>query len=126
MGRRITIQWTDEAKKQLAKLPLKVRRGLKAKAQELRECTDPASAHKPLVGPFSGFFRFTYARYRALYSVEEETLATGDVLVHIKICMVAVGLRKERDRKDIYRIAKKMIDLGLVKPANDEEGESSP
>ncbi len=125
MERRITIQWTDTAKAQLAKLPLKVRQGLLNKASGLRECSDPRSAYKPLLGPLAGFYRITYARYRAIYCVEEEELASGDILVHVKIRFVAAGQRKERDRQDIYRIAEKMIDLGFDF-ADREENETDP
>lgn len=126
MERRITIQWTDTAKKQLAELPPKVRTGLLDKADRLKECSDPKHAHKPLVGPLAGYNRITYARYRAIYGVEEEKLASGDVLVHIKIHFIAAGLRKERDPKDIYKIAEKMMDLGLVDAADDEENKTDP
>ncbi len=114
MQRRVIVQWTDTAKKQLAALPRKVRRGLLDKAGALRECGDPREAHKPLVGPLSGYYRITYARYRAVYSAREEQIASGDVLVYVRVIFVAVGKRKERDAKDIYRIAEKMVNLGLV------------
>lgn len=125
MERRITIQWTDTARTQLAKLPLKVRKGLLNKADGLRECSDPKTAHKALLGPLAGFYRMTYARYRAIYCVEEEELASGDMLVHVKIMFVAAGKRKERDRQDIYKIAEKMIDLGFDF-ADKEENETDP
>lgn len=125
MEHRVTIRWTNTAKEQLAALPLKVRQGILAKANHLRECDDPRSAHKPLVGPLQGFYRLTYARYRAVYRVEDERLASGDVLVHIHVCFVAAGRRKERDRKDIYRIAEKMINFDLVDFAAEEDTEGS-
>lgn len=114
MKRRIIIQWTDTAKNQLAALPQKVRRGLLDKAGDLRQCSDPSLAHKPLVGPLSGYYRITYARYRAIYTVKEEVLALGDVLVYVRVTFVAAGQRKERDKHDIYKIAKKMIISGLI------------
>jgi mRNA interferase RelE/StbE len=124
MERRITIQWTNTAKEQLAALPLEVRRGLLKKAGGLKDCSDPKSAHKPLRGPLEGFCRITNARYRAVYCVEEDELASGDVYVRVKICFVAAGKRKERDRKDIYKIAEKMLNLGLVDLAEGEEGKA--
>lgn len=114
MKRRIIIQWTETAKNQLAALPKKVRRGLLDKAGDLRKCSDPTLAHKPLVGPLSGYYRITYARYRAIYTVKEEVLASGDILVYVRVRFVAAGQRKERDKKDIYKIAKKMINSGLI------------
>lgn len=113
---RVIIQWTDTAKEGLKKLPRKVRRGLLDKANELREAENPREVHKPLVGPLSGFYRICYARYRAIYSVEEDYLASGNTLIRVIIKFVAVGIRKEGDRKDIYRLAQKLMDMGLLDP----------
>ena len=114
MDRRIVVQWTATAKNQLARLPKKVRRGLLDKAGALREVEDPRQVHKPLVGPLQGLYRITYARYRAIYSVEEKELAGGGTVLHIYVRFVAAGQRKERDRKDIYTIAQKLVDMGLI------------
>jgi len=114
MERRVSIQWTTTAKSQLAALPLKVRRGVLRKADELKSCADPKQAYKPLRGPLQGFYRFTFGRFRAVHSVDEECLANFDVLVHVRITFIAVGQRKVRDRKDIYRIAEKLVDTGLI------------
>lgn len=124
MQRRVIVQWTDTAKKQLAALPRKVRRGLLDKAGALRECGDPRETHKPLVGPLQGYYRITYARYRAVYSACEEQITSGDVLVYVRVIFVAVGKRKERDAKDIYRIAEKMVNLGLVDLAPPDKREA--
>lgn len=114
MAERVTIQWTQTARDGLAKLPQKVRRGLLDKVNELRNAEDPSAVHKPLTGPLQGYHRITYSRYRAVYSVEKETLASGDILHHFKIRFVAVGIRKESDKKDVYRLAKKLLELGLI------------
>ncbi len=114
MDRSISIQWTATARHQLAQLPPKVRRGLLNKAGELKTCADPRTAHKPLVGPLEGYYRITYARYRAVYRVDEERLASGGVIVRIRVLFVAAGKRKERDRSDIYRIAEKIVNLGII------------
>lgn len=121
MDRSVTIQWTTTARHQLAQLPPKVRRGLLEKAGELKTCADPRTAHKPLVGPLEGYYRITYARYRAVYRVDEEKLASGNVVVRIKVLFVAAGKRKERDRKDIYRIAEKIVNLGIINLAPHDE-----
>lgn len=70
------------------------------------------------MGPLQGYNRITYSRYRAVYSVEKKTLACGDVLHHIIIRFVACGIRKEGDKKDVYRLAKKLLEMGLL-DAND-------
>lgn len=114
MERRVVIRWTTTAKNQLAELPRRVRKGILAKADGLLECTDPRRAYEPLHGPLEGYYRLTYARYRAVYTVEEETRASGEVVLHVAICFVAVGKRKQRDKKDIYRIAEKIVDSGVL------------
>lgn len=115
MARRVVIEWTATAKSQLAELPPKVRKGILSKADALQSCTDPKTAHKPLVGPLEGYYRLTYARYRAVYSVKEDKLPSGDSLVFIRIQFVAVGKREEHARDDIYKIAEKMVNLGIIK-----------
>jgi len=118
--RRVTIQWTETAKRCLEKLPSKVRKGLLDKADSLKECDDPRRASKPLVGPLRGYYRITCGRYRAIYSVEEETLARGDVLIHVIIRFVAAGIRKEGDKKDIYNFAVRLLSL-IEREKSDEK-----
>lgn len=127
MEHRVIIQWTETARRQLANLPKKVRRGLLDKAKNLRTCGDPRRAHRALVGPLTDYYRITYGRYRAVYCVQEDELASGDVLVYIRVLFVAVGIRKEHDRHDIYKLAEKMIDLGLIDLVGDapNDGEGS-
>ena len=114
MTSRTIVRWTDTAKTQLAELPKKVRQGILAKARRLGECAKPEGVHKPLHGPLEGYFRFTYARYRAVYKVEREELASGDILELVTITFIAVGKRAERNRDDIYRIAETMVNHGLI------------
>ena len=110
---RVTVQWTDTAKKQLVGLPKKAQRGLARKVGSLAD-SDPRRAGKALVGPFMGYRRITYGRYRALFSADEHKLANGNILIHMKVTVVAVGIRKERDRHDVYKVAKKLVDLGII------------
>jgi mRNA-degrading endonuclease RelE of RelBE toxin-antitoxin system len=127
MDQRVIVRWTETAKSQLADLPPKVRRGLLAKAKELTTCADPRSAHKPLVGPLEGFFRIVYSRYRAVYTVRDDQLANGDTLATVEVLFVAAGQRKVHDKKDVYRIAQKLVELGIIQPdkEDDDEAESS-
>ncbi len=80
------------------------------KADQLTECDDPRKHCKRLAGPLEGCYRIVYSRYRAIFTVEEEPLATGDVLVHLKVIFVVAGIRKEFDRNDVYRVAKKLVE----------------
>ncbi len=111
---RVQIVWTETAADCMRKLPKKVRAGLFAKADELAECDDPRSFHKPLTGPLIGYYRITYSRYRAVYTVVEDEIANGDVLVTVKIYFVAAGKREEHSKDDVYRLAEKFVEMGLV------------
>ena len=68
---------------------------------------DPEQQGKPLQGECLGYhsLRAVGQRYRVIYRVDR-----GRVIVII----VAVGLRKEGDRQDVYRLAEKLIRLRLV------------
>jgi mRNA interferase RelE/StbE len=111
---RVLIQWTETAKQGLASLPKKVRRGLLDKANELRRVSDPASVHKPLIGPLAGLHTIKYARYRAIYKVEKTKLPGGQVQERIVVMFVAAGIRKEGDKSDVYRLATRLVAMGLI------------
>ncbi|MCW5754405.1 MAG: type II toxin-antitoxin system RelE/ParE family toxin [Phycisphaeraceae bacterium] len=123
--RRIRIAWTDTAKNCLKSLPKKVRAGLLHKADELYNCTDPRTVHKPLKGPLAGYYRITYSRYRAVYRVDEEELANGDTLATFTVLFVAAGKRQEYSRDDVYKVAQKIVDLGLIDAPREPPEESS-
>lgn len=112
--RIVSIQWTDEAKEGLQRLPRDIRRGILRKADDLADCTDPASAYKPLRGPLKGYRRFTHGRYRAVFEVKEDGIANGDVHWYVKIVFIAVGKRKQRDKNDIYTIAEKIVKYQIL------------
>ncbi len=115
METRITVQWTATAKQSLKRLPEKVRRGLLEKADELAAHGDPRRYCKPLTSPLQGYCRITYSRYRAVFTVEEEKLLSGNVLLHLRIIFIAAGIRREPDRKDVYRVAQKLVEQVLPK-----------
>ena len=70
---------------------------------------DPGKQGKELHGELRGYrcVRTVGQRYRVLYRIEATTVI---------VLVVAVGLRKEGDKKDIYALAQKMIRLGLIEP----------
>ena len=110
---RVTLQWTTTAKEALRPLPTKVRRGLLSKADELLDGGDPREFCKALKGPLEGCYRIVYSRYRAVFTVEEERIVNGDVILHLTIRFIAAGIRKERDKKDVYRVAEKLVRMML-------------
>ena len=73
---------------------------------------DPEKKGKPLIGELSGYrcIRAVGQRYRILYSVERD---------RILVLVIALGLRKEGSKKDIYELAKKLIKQKLVEIKKD-------
>jgi mRNA interferase RelE/StbE len=110
----VVIQWTATATAALAKLPRKVRRGLLDKANELKTASDPAAVHKPLTDVLQGYYRISYGRYRAIYRVDREKGQGGMVVLRVRVLFVAAGIRKEGDKGDVYRLAQRLVRLGLV------------
>lgn len=68
---------------------------------------DPEIQGKALTGELAGYrsLRALGQRYRIIYRVEKHT---------VSVCVVALGLRKEGDRKDIYSLATKLLRLKLL------------
>ena len=68
---------------------------------------DPEQQGYPLGGTLAGIrsLRVVGQRYRILYRVER---------TKVLVIVFAVGLRKEGDRHDIYRLAEKLIRLRFV------------
>lgn len=123
---RVSIRWTNSAKESLKALPKKVRKGILDKADEVLKSGDPRKHYKPLIGPLSGHYRIVYSRYRAIFKVEEEQIASGGVLLHLTVIFIAAGIRKELDKNDIYRVAKKLVETVLNEDEGLEEIEEVP
>lgn len=99
---------TAEAQRQLASITdRRVREKLKERLKALS--SDPDLQGKALTGDLAGYrsLRAVGQRYRLLYKLE-----TGQVIVYV----VAVGLRREGRKSDVYELAKKLLRLGLLEP----------
>lgn len=68
---------------------------------------DPEKQGKPLAEELAGYrsIRAVGQRYRILYKLEVE---------EVVVLVVTVGLRKESDKADVYALAKKLAQLGLL------------
>jgi mRNA interferase RelE/StbE len=110
----VEVFWTATARDALRRLPKRVQQGLLSKVDELRT-PDAWRLHKPLIGPLQGFRRLSYARYRAVYSVTEHKQPDGKIVIRIVITVVAVGIRKQRSKEDIYQLCERLIRLGLLR-----------
>jgi mRNA interferase RelE/StbE len=71
---------------------------------------EPEKQGKPLIEELAGYrsLRAAGQRYRIVYRVVNEK---------IMVYVVAVGTRKEGSSKDIYNLARKLIRLRLLNPA---------
>ena len=74
-----------------------------------RLAQEPEKQGKVLTSELQGFrsIRAVGQRYRIIYKVKEETVV---------VCVVAVGIRRDGDRNDIYSLAKKLFRLNLLEP----------
>jgi mRNA interferase RelE/StbE len=68
---------------------------------------DPELQGKPLGDDLAGYrsVRAIGQRYRIIYRVERSTVV---------VMVVAADIRKEGSREDIYRVAAKLVRLGLL------------
>ena len=105
-GAPFRVEWAPTAVRALrAVADKRVERKIFERTQALG--SDPESQGKALVGPLAGYrsVRAVGQRYRIVYHVER-----GRVVVIV----LAVGLRKDGDRNDIYDLMKKLVRLGLL------------
>ncbi len=82
----------------------KIQRTILDRIEKLAE--EPDKQGKKLVKDLSGF-RSVHAagRYRVIFKIDSQT-----VILYV----LAAGIRKEGDKKDIYQIAKKLLKAGLL------------
>ena len=68
---------------------------------------DPLKQGKPLTGELSGYrsLRAVGQRYRIIYLIESKK---------VLVLVVAMGIRKEGSKVDIYTLAKNLLRLNLV------------
>jgi mRNA interferase RelE/StbE len=96
---------TDTCLSLIEKIPdKKIQRPILGRIKKFSD--EPDKQGKKLVEDLSGF-RSVHAagRYRVIYRIDRQT-----VIIYV----LAVGIRKEGDKKDIYKIAKKLLNAGLL------------
>ncbi len=102
-----TIRWSAQARDMLLSISdRRVREKIYEKVKLLEE--EPEKQGKPLTGELSGYrsIRAAGQRYRIIYRKERDKL---------KVWIVALGIRKEGSKRDIYTLAKKLLRLYLIK-----------
>jgi mRNA interferase RelE/StbE len=108
-----SIELTAAARRLLAEIrDRRVREGLGKRIEKLSR--DPDQQGKPLLGELAGLrsVRAVGQRYRILYRLKHR---------RVVVLVVAVGLRKEGSKRDVYKVAKKLLRLRLLDPDEDEE-----
>ena len=70
---------------------------------------EPEKQGKPLIGELAGYrsLRAVGQRYRIIYRVRRSD---------VEVLVLALGMRKEGDRRDIYALARKLLRLRLLAP----------
>lgn len=88
----------------------RIQRLIVNRAQQLAE--DPHALGTPLRDELRGLHstRAVGQRYRIVFRIDEE---------QNQVIVVAVGIRREGHRHDIYTLAQRLIRLGLVDPPQD-------
>ncbi len=73
---------------------------------------DPEKQGKPLLGELGGYrsVRAAGQRYRVIYKIQDTSVI---------VLIIAIGIRKEGDKKDIYKLVRKMIQLNLIEPSSE-------
>ena len=100
------IALTPLAKKRILDIKdHRIRKKIGERIDGLRNSPDKQG--KPLLGPLFGYrsLRAVGQRYRIIYRIEKDKVV---------VLIVAIGIRKENDKHDIYTLAKKLMKLGLL------------
>jgi mRNA interferase RelE/StbE len=103
---KYTVCLTHGAKKMLASVQDKrVQAKLADRMEQLSQ--EPEKQGRALISSLSGYraVRAVGQRYRIIYMIDKAV---------VTVLVVAVGLRKEKDRSDIYQLAKRLIQKGLA------------
>jgi mRNA interferase RelE/StbE len=106
MSKPYRVFLTAEAEKMLSAISdRRIQRLVLEKIRHLDH--EPGKQGKPLLGELAGFrsARAAGQRLRIIYKIDEEK----DLII-----IATVGLRKQKDRADIYALAKKLIKLKLL------------
>ena len=74
-----------------------------SRIRDLRE--SPELQGRMLLGELTGYRRVRAGRYRIIYKVQESPPA---------VYILVVGIRRDRSKHDVYRVAYRMVQRGLL------------
>lgn len=112
--RQYSVLWSARARYMLAAIT--DRRIQKKIFERVRDLSsEPEKQGKPLIGELAGYrsLRAVGQRYRIIFRVEDEK---------VLVLIVALGLRKAGSKKDVYDLAKRLVQLGLVEASEKDDG----
>ena len=89
----------------------RIRQKISDRIDKLQE--SPELQGKPLIGELDGYYsvRAVGQRYRIIYAIEQS---------QVTVMVVALGIRKDGSKQDVYALAKKLLRLGLLDDPNDD------
>jgi mRNA interferase RelE/StbE len=90
----------------------RIRQKISDRIDKLTE--SPELQGKPLLGELDGFYsvRAVGQRYRILYTIEQN---------QVTVTVVALGIRKDGSKQDVYTLAKKLLRLGLIEESDQSD-----
>jgi len=106
MKLKYIIKFSKNAVRMLKQInDLRIRKNIVKKIEQLQ--IEPEKQGKPLGGELGGFYvvRAVGQRYRIIFKIEKSILT---------VFVVAAGLRKEGDKKDVYKLARKLFRSRLL------------
>ena len=108
------VEFTETAETLLASIrDRRIQEQLIKRAERL--AIGPEKQGKPLSGDLFGYYsvRAVRERYRILFRLQNDV---------VLVSVVAVGIRKQGDKNDIYTLAQRLFRQGLLTPdTNDED-----
>jgi len=89
----------------------RIRQKISDRIDKLQE--SPEMQGKPLIGELDGYYsvRAVGQRYRIIYAIEQS---------QVTVIVVALGIRKDGSKQDVYALAKKLLRLGLLDEPDDD------
>ncbi len=90
----------------------RIRQKISDRIDKLKE--SPEMQGKPLLGELEGYYsvREVGQRYRIIYAIEQ---------AQVTVIIVALGIRKDGSKQDVYALAKKLLKLGLLDESDEDQ-----
>ncbi|MFN9063416.1 MAG: type II toxin-antitoxin system RelE family toxin [Pseudanabaena sp.] len=89
----------------------RIRQKISDRIDKLKESSEMQG--KPLLGELDGYYsvRAVGQRYRIIYVIEQ---------AQVTVMIVALGIRKDGSKQDVYALTKKLLRLGLLDESDED------